>query len=150
MNKKKRNRIFVISGIVILLLILYFRPFSRTEIIVLNHLTEIDDDGLVNQICLVKNPSYYSSTLESKIEEFDKENSVKGNYYRRLFIKEHDEVWFSGLFLQENVDYESKKITRYDIDNIDFLVNSDYIVTKKGEINKSIDLRVGDLWYYKY
>lgn len=150
MNKKKRNRIFVVSGIVIIGLIFYFRPFSHTEIIVLNHLTEINDDGVVNQICLVKNPPYYSSTLENKIEEFDKENPVKGSYYRRLFIKEHDKVWFPGLFLQEDVDYESKKITRPDLDNIDFLANSNYIVTRNGEICKSIDLRTGNLWYYKY
>lgn len=141
---------FVISGIILLGLILYFRPFSSTEIIVLDHLTEINDDGVVNQICLVKNPPYFSSSLENKIEEFDNENPVKGKYYRRLFIKEHDKVWFSGLFLQENVDYESMKITRHDLDNIDFLANSNYSEMKSGEIYKNIDLRIGDLWYYKY
>lgn len=150
MNKKKRNRIFVISGTVILGFILYFRPFSRTEIVILKHLTDINDDGVVSQICLVKNPPYFSSTLEHRIEEFDKENPVKGNHYRRLFIKKHDKVLFPGLFLQENLDYESKKITRNDLDNIDFLANSNYIVTKNGKAYKSIDLKTGDLWYYKY
>lgn len=68
---------FVISGIMILGLILYFRPFSSTEIIILDHLTEINDDGVVNQICLVKSPPYFSSSLEHKIEEFDKKKSSK-------------------------------------------------------------------------
>jgi len=150
LNKKNRNRIFVISGIVILGLILYIKPFSRTEIIILNHLTEINDDGVVNQICLVKNPPFFSSTLKNKIENFDKANPVKDKYYRRLFIKDHDKVWFPGLFLQENVDYESKKITRHDLDNVDFLAESYYNLTKSGEINKKIDIKTGDLWYYKY
>ena len=135
--------------IVILGLILYFRPFSPTEIIILNHLTEINDDSVVNQICLVKKPPSSSSTLKNKILQFDKENPVKGKYYRRLFIKEHDNVWFPGFF-QENIDYESKKITRSDLDNIDFLADSDYWLTKNGEIYKEIELHTGEIWYYKY
>lgn len=137
------------SGIVLFLLILYFKPFSRTEIIILNHMTEMDEDGVVSQICLVKNPPYFSSTLENKIEEFNKSNPVKGRYYRRLFIKEHDKVWFPGLLLQENVDYESKDVTTDDLDNVDFLADSDLTLTKNGRINKRTHLRIGDLWYYK-
>ena len=150
LNKKNRNRIFVIAGIVLLGLTLYFQPFSRTKIIILNHLTEINDDGVVNQICLVKNPPFFSSTIKNKIENFDQSNSVKGKYYRRLFIKEHDKVWFPGLFLQENVDYESKKITRYDLDNIDFLATSNYHLTVNGSINQSAKCYTGEGWYYKY
>lgn len=149
MNKKNRNRIFVISGFVILGLILYFKPFSRTEIIILHHLTEINDDGVVNQICLVKNPPYFSSTLKSEIEEFDKANPTKDKFFRRLFIKEHDNVWFP-MFLQENVDYESKKVTRHDLDNIDFLASSNAELTKNGEVRNRIYLRTGEFWYYKY
>ena len=150
MNKKKRNRTFVISGIVLLGLIIYFRSFSRTEIVILKHLTDIHDDGVVHQICLVKNPPYFSSTLEKRIEEFDKENPVKDKYYRRLFIKEHDKAWFSEFFFEENVDYESTEITRNDLDNVDFLANSNHTLTKSGKINRNIDVNTGDLWYYKY
>ncbi len=112
-------------------------------------MTEMDEDGVVSQICLVKNPPYFSSTLENKIEEFNKSNPVKGRYYRRLFIKEHDKVWFPGLLLQENVDYESKDVTTDDLDNVDFLADSDLTLTKNGRINKRTHLRIGDLWYYK-
>ena len=110
----------------------------------------MNDDSVINEICLVKNPPYFSSTLENKIEEFNRESYVKGNYFRRLFIKEHDKAWFPGLFLQENVDYESKKITRHDLDNVDFLANSNYSLTKNGKIYKSTYLITGNLWYYKY
>lgn len=110
----------------------------------------MDSDGVVNQICLVKNPPSLSSTLESEIAEFDNANPLKGKYFRRLFIKEHDNAWFPGLFLQENVDYESKNTTRNELDNIDFLAESDYELTKDGEVLKKTDLWTGDLWYYKY
>lgn len=149
MMKRNRKKI-IVSGIVLFLLILYFKPFSRTEIIILNHMTEMDDDGVVHQICLVKNPPYFSSTLANKIEEFNKSNPVKGIYYHRLFIKEHDKVWFPGLFLQENVDYESTDLTTDDLDNIDFLADSDLTLTVDGKISKRTNLRTGDLWYYKY
>lgn len=129
---------------------LFFKPFSHTEIILLKHLTRINENGVVDQICLVKNPSFLSSTLERKIQEFDEKNPVKGKYFRRLFIKEHNKVWFPGLFLQENVEYESNKITRHDLDNIDFLADSDYRLTKKGEVLKTINVRTGDVWFYKY
>lgn len=77
-------------------------------------------------------------------------NPVQNSFFRRLFIKKHDKVWFSGLFLQENVDYESKNTTRDALDNIDFLADSDYVLTKNGHFSKNIHLRTGDLWYYKY
>ena len=149
MIKRNRKKI-IVSGIALFLLILYFKPFSRTEIIILNHMTEMDGDGAVSQICLVKNPPYFSSTLENKIEEFNKSNPVKGISYHRLFIKEHDKVWFPGLFLQENVDYESTDVTKDDLDNIDFLADSYLALTVDGKIVKRTNLRTGDVWYYKY
>ena len=112
-------------------------------------MTQIDDNGVISQICLVKNPPYYSTTLEKKIEEFNKLNPVKGKYYRRLFIKEHDKVLFPALFLQENIDYQSSQITSDDLDNIDFLADSDYFKSVDGKEYKSTNCKVGELWYYK-
>lgn len=149
MFKQNRKKI-IVSGIVLFLLILYFKPFSRTEIIILYHMTEMQSDGTVSQICLVKNPPYFSSSLETEIEEFNKLNPVKGKYYRRLFIKEHDKVWFSGYFLQENVDYESKRMTRNDLDNIDFLADSYFTLTVRGGVLKKTRIRTGENLYYKY
>jgi hypothetical protein len=149
-NNKRRNRIFVIAGIMLLSLTFYFKPFSRTEIIILDHLTEMNDDSVENQILLVKNPPYFSSTLEKKIEKFNEANPVKGKYFRRLFIKEHDKVWFPNLGLQENVDYELKKITRYDLDNIDFLATSNFSLTVDSSIYRNTKCKIGKLWYYKY
>jgi hypothetical protein len=149
MLKRNRKKI-IVAGIVLFLAFLYFKPFSRTEIIILYHMTEMESDGTVSQICLVKNPPYYSSTLATEIEAFNKSHPVKGKYYDRLFIKEHDKVWFSGLFLQENVDYESKSVTRNDLDNIDFLADSYFTLTVTGEILKETNVKTGEVWYYKY
>jgi hypothetical protein len=149
MLKRNRKKI-ILAGIVLFLAILYFKPFSRTEIIILYHMTEMESDGTVAQICLVKNPPYYSSTLTAEIEAFNKSHPVKGKYYRRLFIKEHDKVWFSGYFLQENVDYESKNMTRNDLDNIDFLADSYFTLTMTGGTSIETEVYTGELWYYKY
>lgn len=149
MLKRNRKKI-ILAGIVLFLAILYFKPFSRTEIIILSHMTEMESDGTVSQICLVKNPPYYSSTLTAEIEAFNKSHPVKGKYYDRLFIKEHDKVWFPGYFLQENVDYESKSIIRNDLDNIDFLADSYFTLTMTGGALKKTNLYTGELWYYKY
>lgn len=149
MFKRNRKKI-IVAGIVLFLAILYFKPFSRTEIIILYHMTEMQSDGTVSQICLVKNPPYFSSTLISEIEAFNQSHPVNGKYYRRLFIKEHDKVWFSGYFLQENVDYESKRMTRNDLDNIDFLADSYFTLTVRGGVLKKTRIRTGENWYYKY
>jgi len=150
MNKKRNRALLIATGIVLLVIILYFRPFSSSQIIILDHLTEMTDDGIEDQICLVKNPPYFSATLKKDIEKFNKNNPVKGKYFRRLFIKEHDKVWFPNLFLQENVDYESKKTTIHDLNNIDFLAKSNYELTKDGSIYSSNRCYTGELWYYKY
>lgn len=150
MTKRSRNTIIVISVVAIFGAILIFDPFSSTEIIILDHLTEIGDDGVVNQICLVKNPPKSSTSLKIKIEQFDKKNPVKGKFYRRLFVKEHDNSWFAGWFLDDNFDYESKTASRDDINNIDFLGSSDYWPTRSGNNYKQTNIYTGEYWYYKY
>ena len=150
LKRKTRNKILIIFGIIILGLVLYFKPFSSTEIIILHHMTEVNkEDGVVDQICLVKNPPYFSSTLEVKIDEFDVSNPVKGRYYRRLFIKEHDYIFFPSLFMQENIDYESAISSRENLDNIDFLANSTFQKTENGSVIREIYIRTGEFWYYK-
>lgn len=149
-KRSSRKKIVVISGSIVFSLFLYFYFFSPTEINILHHMTEVNkEDGVVDQICLVKNPPYFSSTLETEIEEFDKIHPVKGKYFRRLFVKEHDYIFFASLFLQENVDYELKNKTRADLDNIDFLANSTYQKIANGKILREIYIRTGELWYYK-
>lgn len=145
---RSRKKLLLI-GIVLLLLVVYFKPFSRTEISVLHHLTEIQDDGVTYQICLVKNPPYLSSTLKEKIHAFNATNPVKGKYFHRLFIKEHDKVWFSAFTLQEDIDYESTEIITDDLDNADFLATSYFFLTYRGEKIRSTSVNTGEYYYYK-
>lgn len=148
LKNKKRNRIIGLSMILFIILVLYFKPFSRTEIIILDHLTKINN-GVEHQICLVKNPPYSSETLIEKIDTFNLSQPVKGKYYSRLFIKEHDYIWFPALSLQENIDYQSLEISSTDLNNIDFLADSYFFKSVSGNEYKSTQCRVGELWYYK-
>lgn len=123
-------------------------PFSKPEIIVMEHLTELND-GRVNQICLVKNPPSTSKDLYRLIEEFNESNPTKNGDFRRLFIKEHDYIFFPALTLREKIEYTSKNLTRRDLDNIDFLASSYSFNSYNGERIEKTEVYVGEIYYYK-
>lgn len=123
-------------------------PFATTEIIVLNRLTE-RNDGVINQICLVKNPPKSSDALVVLIDEFNLKTSGRKNNFHRLFLKEHDKIWFPALTLSENVDYTSQNTTRHDLDNIDFLATSYNGFNFAGNRIKETKCYTGKRWYYK-
>lgn len=129
-------------------LLYYFKPFSKTDIIVLDHMTEFSD-GSINQICLVKNPPSQSKILYGMINDFNKENPTENGLFNRLFIKEHDYIFLPALTLSENIEYNSKTTNRDDLDNIDFLGNSYCKASVNGELIKRTEIYVGDSYYYK-
>lgn len=148
--KKMKNKYIIILTFLIagLFLFFYFKPFSSSEIIVLDHLTEYEN-GSIDQICLVKHPPASSTKLKELIEEFNKNNLAEDRKFRRLFIKEHDNIFLPGLFLSENIDYYLKTIKRDDLDNIDFLGRSYSSETIDGKPHKSTVVYVGKIYYYK-
>ena len=127
---------------------LYFKPFAKTEIIILEHLTEHDKDDKLDQICLVKNPPNRSQTLRELIDEFNHKNSVKEEY-KRLFVKPHDYDY--GIIFPYNVDYEAKTTTRNDndLDNINFLGYTSVFEDYKGDTIKITEVHVSEISYYK-
>ncbi len=131
-----------------LLLLFYLKPFSSSEIIVLDHLTEYKNGGM-DQICLVKYPPASSTKLKDLIEEFNKNNLTEDGKFRRLFIKEHDYIFLPALFLNENIDYNQKTTIRDDLDNIDFLGYSYCFETKDGKQFKKTEVYVSQISYYK-
>ena len=128
------------------LVTLYFKPFAKTEIIILEHLTEHNKDNMLQQICLVKNPPNRSQTLHELIDEFNKMNFVKEEY-KRLFIKTHDYDY--GSIFPHNVDYEAKTTTKNDLDNFDFLGYTSVFEDYKGDTIKITEVHVSEISYYK-
>jgi hypothetical protein len=145
-----KKKALIISSLIIIgiLGVVYFKPFSSPEIIVLDHLTE-NHDGIIDQICMVNNPPLNSKRLPELITEFNKNNQTDNGNFRRLFIKQHDYKFFPALTLSENIDYTSKMVTRNDLDNIDFLGSSSSFLTNKGERMYTVKVNVGKIWYYK-
>jgi hypothetical protein len=145
-----KKRVLIISSVIIIgiLTVLYFKPFSNAEIIILDHLTE-NHDGTIDQICFVKNQPSNSKRLHKLITEFNQNNQTDNGNYRRLFIKQHDYIFLPTLTLSENVDYTSNTVTRSDLDNIDFLGSSNSFLTKKGERINTLRVNVGEISYYK-
>ena len=123
-------------------------PFSNPEIIVLEHMTELNN-GRVEQICLVKSPPSTSKELYQLIDDFNERNPTKNGDFSRLFIKEHDYIFFPALTLRENINYTSENFARNDLDNIDFLAKSYSLISNNGERIESTEVYVGEIWYYK-
>lgn len=144
------KRAFILSSIIISAVFstLYLKPFSSTEINILDHLTE-NNNGTINQICLVKNPPSDSGSLLEIITKFNQTNQSKNGNYRRLFIKQHEYSFLSALTLGENIDYSSKAVLREDLNNIDFLGSSSSFLTKKGKRINTLEANIGALWHYK-
>ena len=134
--------------LLIIFSIIYFNPFSNTEIIIIEHLTETNNNSL-NQICLVKNPPSKPEVIRELITEFNKNTPFPSGNFKRLFIKEHDYIFFPALTLGENIDYTSKDKTRNDLDNIDFLASSSSYVNNYGKRITSLNINIGELWFYK-
>ncbi len=103
---------------------------------------------MLDQVCLVSNPPSSSSELIEKIKEFNAKHKVKGKYFERLFIKEHEND-FINYMNQENINYESNNTKLYDIDNIDFLATSSFYVSKNGKIINETKCYIGEIWYLK-
>lgn len=150
MMKKHKRKILISVLMAILFLIWVYKPFSQTEFVLLNHLTKYDSNSnTYDKVYLVENPPKNSKELKYLIEEFEKRTTKKNENYSHLYVKNHDYIFFPALFLSENIDYNSKKITRYDLDNIDFLVSTYSQVNVSGKRIKDIYLRVGKNWFYK-
>jgi len=129
------------------LITVYNKPFSSSEIIILEHLTE-KHDGKLNQICLVLNPPVNSGKLENLIIEFNRNNSTENGLHDRLFIKEHD--YEIPIFpFSHNPNYKSETATRDDLDNIDFLGDSYISVSVNGDTIRRTKVYVGEIYYYK-
>ena len=84
----------------------------------------ISHENSINQICLVKNPPPKSTDLKELIRRFNEDNTVQNKGYYRLFIKEHDYIIPIVPFFNNNVDYTLVTTNRYDLDNVDFLAES--------------------------
>lgn len=125
----------------------YYKPFAKSEIIILNHLTEYHDE-VINQICLVKNPPRNSKALFTLINDFNTESKTSNGLHDRLFIKEHD---YAPPFLPFawNIDYTQETTTRNDLDNIDFLGDSDITLMYNGDTIKRMEVYVGEIYYYE-
>lgn len=144
---RKRNIIILALLIIGVLMTVYYKPFSNSEIIILEHLTE-KNDGKLNQICLVLNPPRSSDKLKKLIIQFNQDNSTDNGLYKRLFIKEHDYEWPIFPF-PHNPDYESEETARDDLDNIDFLGDSYVSVSFHGDTIRRTEVYVGEIHYYK-
>lgn len=127
-------------------LIVYFKPFSKTEIILLAHMSKFQNDR-VNEIYLVENPPWKSETLYELIEKFNNDNPTSNGLFERLFIKEYD-YEPSFLPLVGNIDYKSKTSTKDDLHMRDFLGSSDCSIHFNGDTICETKMYKGDLWYY--
>lgn len=145
-----RKKLLIISSIVLIGVstLIYFNPFSKSEIIILNHLSE-NTNKYVDQICLVDNPPSTSKALYEMIKEFDLNHKSSDKNYKRLYIKQHDYIFLPAFTLRDNIDYTSPHITRNDLDNIDFLGSSFSYLSKDGRKLKDIKVNTGEIWYYK-
>lgn len=125
----------------------YFKPFSNSEIIILEHMTE-KHDGELNQICLVLNPPRSSDKLKELIIKFNRDNLTENELHKRLFIKEHD--YELPIFpFPHNTDYKLETTTRDELDNIDFLGDSYVSVSNHGDTIRRAEVYVGEIFYYK-
>jgi len=128
-------------------MIVYFKPFSNSEIILLEHMTE-KHNGELNQICLIINPPKSSDRLKEMIIKFNQGNLTDNNLHKRLFIKEHD--YELPIFpFPHNPDYKLETTTRDDLDNIDFLGVSYVSVSNYGDTIRRTQVYVGEIYYYK-
>lgn len=144
MTKRTRNRIILISGLSIVVLITYCKPFSKTQITVLDHLTQKINDSVVHQVCLVENPPYLSYNLKCAIDKYNRHETIDGKYYVRLFVKDHS---FSIL---SSLDYHSTEITREDIATQDLLAKSKFHHMENEPIRESIKCFTGEEYYYEF
>mgnify|MGYP000548342778 CR=1 FL=1 len=128
------------------LIIVYFKPFSNSEIILLEHMTE-RHNGELNQICLVLNPPKSSDRLKEMIIKFNQGNLTDNNLHKILFIKEHD--YELPIFpFPRNPDYKLETTTRDDLDNIDFLGDSYVSESNYGDTIRRTEVYVGEIYYY--
>lgn len=147
--KKMRKRIIIILTLLIVgtLTTIYYKPFSNSEIIILEHMTE-NQDGKLDQICLVLNPPRSSEKLKKLIIDFNLSNKTANGLHNRLFIKEHD--YELPIFpFPHNPDYKSEMTTRDELDNIDFLGDSYVSVDFDGDTIRRTKVYVGEIYYYK-
>ncbi|MFT5157489.1 MAG: hypothetical protein ACI83I_002050 [Bacteroidia bacterium] len=125
---------------------LYFKPFSKSEIVILDHMTE-NSVGKLNQVCLVQNPPRNSESLYKMIVEFNRANATNNGLYKRLFIKEHD--YELPIFpFPHNIDYKSKTATRNDLDNVDFLGDTYVSLDFNGDTMRRTNVYTGKMYYY--
>ncbi len=129
-----------------LLIVLYFKPFTRSRIEILDHMAKTYD-AEIHQICLVKKPPAKSDDLYELIIEFNKSEPPETAEFRRLFIKRH--AWKPIDIWGDNVDYESETATREDLDNVDFLGRSSGWTDPEGKSVRHTEVFVGEYSYYK-
>jgi len=142
---KKKATIIVMLMALGICSVLFFKPFAKTEIFVLDQMTEYRDD-IPNQICLVINPPGNSKKLHKLIEDFNNQNQAENGLFERLFIKEHD-YELPILPWADNVDYRLETTSRNDLQNVDFLGESSARIYR-GDTIRNTQVYVGKIWYY--
>lgn len=144
-NRKRITIVYITFAIVVATIVLV-KQFSKTEFVLLPHLTEVDSTTHeVYEVYLVKNQPDQSEKLITLIEVLNASKSTAN--FHRLFIKEHNNRFFD--LMGDGIDYSSPKTTRDDLDNTDFLATSYRWLDFRGKTIAETACYVGELWYYK-